>query len=273
MRPWIALVLCLLFLAPVPAPAAGKSDTAKELRWAKEIEPLIFQGRAQWLKTKGGEKFFAIYTPARGPTVYGGVILLHGMGANPDWADVIRPLRTGLADQGWVTLSLQMPVLPNSATPKDYVPLFPDVPPRIEAGIAFLRTQRIAPIMLVGHSLGAAMGAYFLAHTPRSGIRVFVGIGMSGGPAPKSPLDTAASLGKIHLPVLDLYGSRDFRAVLSGAPRRAAAARAAGKHGYEQVEIDGAGHFFRDMDGPLITRVSGWLHKYARQAAGERMNH
>ena len=267
MRPWIALVLCLLFLAPAPVPAAGKSDTAKEQRWAKEIEPLIFQGRAEWLKTKGGEKFFAIYTPARGPTVYGGVILLHGMGVNPDWVDVIHPLRTGLADKGWATLSLQMPVLPNSATPKDYIPLFPDVPPRIEAGIAFLRTKRIAPIMLVGHSLGAAMGAYFLARTPHSGVRAFVGIGMSGSPAPKSPLDTAASLGKIHIPVLDLYGSRDFKAVLSGVPHRAAVARAAGNHGYEQVEVGGAGHFFRDLDGPLIIRVSGWLRKYARQPA------
>ncbi|HEB81028.1 MAG TPA: DUF3530 family protein, partial [Chromatiales bacterium] len=173
-------------------------------------------------------------------------------------------------------LSLQMPVLPNSATPKDYIPLFPDVPPRIEAGIAFLRTKRIAPIMLVGHSLGAAMGAYFLARTPHSGVRAFVGIGMSGNPAPKSPLDTAASLGKIHIPVLDLYGSRDFKAVLSGLPRRAAAARAVGDHGYEQVEIDGAGHFFRDLDGPLIIRVSGWLRKYARQPAtahAKRMNH
>ncbi len=275
MRRWSVLLLAASLLAsPVAAaapagrtaapaaPATGKPDTAKERQWAREIEPLIFQGRAEWLKTASGTKFFAIYTPARGPVVRGGVILLHGMGANPDWADVIHPLRVGLADRGWATLSLQMPVLPNGAGPKDYIPLFPDVPARVQAGLAFLKAQKIAPVMLVGHSLGAAMGIWFLAHTPNSGIRAFVAIGMPGSSDPKSPLDTAAALAKVRIPVLDLYGSRDFATVLSALPRRAAAARAAGDRNYQQVEIDGAGHFFRDMNGPLVTRVSTWLYRF-----------
>lgn len=267
MRRWIVPVLTMVLLMPTALPAAGKYDAAREHRLAAEIEPLILQGSGEWLKSKGGVKFFAIYTPPSGPVVHGGVILLHGMGANPDWSDVIRPLRTGLADRGWATLSLQMPLLASDATAKDYVPLFPDVPPRIEAGIAFLRARHIAPIMLVGYSLGAAMGAWFLAHTPHSGIRAFVGIGMSGNPDPKSPLDTAASLGSIHIPVLDLYGSQDFRSVLSALPARAAAARAAGNHAYRQVGIDGAGHSFSDLDGPLIRKVSTWLWQYGHHAA------
>ena len=38
------------------------------------------------------------------------MIILHGRGYHPDWAEVANPLRVGLAE-GWNTLSLKMPVL------------------------------------------------------------------------------------------------------------------------------------------------------------------
>lgn len=258
------LVFLALLLAAGQVFAATGADTAREQRWAQELQATLSTGHAESLKTTGGSSFFAIYTEPAGPRTYGGVILLHRMGANPDWADVVGPLRTGLAGKGWATLSLQMPVLSADAPPKAYGVLFPDVPPRIEAGIQFLKSKGIKPIMLVGDHMGAAMGAYFLAHNTNSGIQAFVGIGMPSDPDPKSPLDTATALKQIHIPVLDLYGSRDFDDVLEGVPQRAAAARAAGNRAFVQAQIDGAGPDFRDLDSTLLIRVQGWLRKYSR---------
>ncbi|HQU16115.1 MAG: hypothetical protein B7Z66_08825 [Chromatiales bacterium 21-64-14] len=263
------LVFLTLFLAAGRVFPATGADTAREQHWAQELQATLLTGHAESLKTASGTSFFAIYTvPTGGLRVYGGVILLHRMGANPDWADVVRPLRIGLAGEGWATLSLQMPVLSADAAPKDYGALFPDVPPRIEAGIQFLKSKGIKPIMLVGDHMGAAMGAYFLAHNANSGIRAFVGIGMPSDPDPKSPLDTATALKQIHIPVLDLYGSGDFDDVLEGVPQRAAAARAAGNHAFAQVQIYGAGPDFRDLDSALLIRVQGWLRKYSPGTTG-----
>ena len=49
----------------------------------------------------------------------GGIVIVHGLGVHPDWG-LIGGLRTGLADAGYVTLSVQMPVLAANATRDDY---------------------------------------------------------------------------------------------------------------------------------------------------------
>ncbi len=47
----------------------------------------------------------------RGRTGNAGVLINHGRGFHPDWVDTVQPLRVGLVDYGWNTLSIQMPVL------------------------------------------------------------------------------------------------------------------------------------------------------------------
>ncbi len=42
-------------------------------------------------------------------------LLAHGIGIHPNWEQVIQPLRVALSEQGWNTLSIQMPVLANEA--------------------------------------------------------------------------------------------------------------------------------------------------------------
>ena len=74
-------------------------------------------------------------------------------------------MREQLPEHGWSTLSLQMPVLQADAKVPDYYPIFDEVPPRIDAGIRFLQDQGIDNIVIVAHSLGAQMAAYWLART------------------------------------------------------------------------------------------------------------
>ncbi len=130
--------LCL-FLSALSMPALA-SDSAKEHVWAEQIKEQLIVGQALELKADK-QSFFAIHTPAEGKLKRGGVILLHGLGAHPDWPDVISPLRKSLPESGWATLSIQLPVRPNSATFEDYPPLFPAAIARISAAIQHLQQQ------------------------------------------------------------------------------------------------------------------------------------
>jgi pimeloyl-ACP methyl ester carboxylesterase len=257
MAPVLLRSLALPFALLLLSAAACASDTAKEKRWADQIVDGIFDGAPEWLEADG-HRFLAIYTPAQGDKTKGAAIILHGIGVHPDWPQVVNPLRVRLPARGWTTLSLQMPILANEADAKDYVPLFKEVAPRIEAGIAFLEAQGTEPIVIVAHSMGAAMGSYYLAAHPDTPVKAFVGIGMSGNRA--SPeLDNVVSLAKIRLPVLDLYGSDDLDAVVGSAADRAAAAVSAGNNAYKQVEGAGANHFFDGYESELVDAVSEWL--------------
>ncbi len=86
----------------------AQADYAREKRWADEITPAIIVGDPVYLELKSGHKFLAIYTP--NAKARSGVIVVHGIGVNPDWG-LINPLRSQLAEQGYATLSVQMPVL------------------------------------------------------------------------------------------------------------------------------------------------------------------
>ncbi len=248
-------LVALLGLAVAGTTAA--SDIDKEKRWAEQLQDQLVVGEPVRL-TAEQQDFFALYTPAVGKVQRGGVILLHGLGAHPDWPDVISPLRKNLPDTGWSTLSIQLPIRPNEADFADYPPLFPEANVRISAAIRYLKKQGLSNIVLVGHSLGAAMGAYFLAQkAPDSeAVRAFVGIGM--GHAPGTVAHTPDSLAKMTLPALDLYGTQDLRGVLGSTKARAASQ--ADNAGYRQLAIAGADHFFRGLEATLVKRVSSWLN-------------
>jgi len=249
-------LVALLGLAVTGTTAA--SDIDKEKRWAEQLQDQLVVGEPVRL-TAEQQDFFALYTPAVGKVQRGGVILLHGLGAHPDWPDVISPLRKNLPEAGWSTLSIQLPIRPNEADFADYPPLFPEANVRISAAIRYLKKQGLSNIVLVGHSLGAAMGAYFLAQkAPDSeAIRAFVGIGMSH--APGTVAHTPDALAKMTLPVLDLYGTQDLRGVLGSTKARAASQ--VENTGYRQLAIAGADHFFRGLETTLVKRVSSWLNR------------
>lgn len=240
------IVLFILLTSPSLA-----SDFAKEKRWAEQIEQGLMDGDMIYLQA-GDHEFLALETVAAeaGDTA---VIVLHGIGAHPDWPDIIYPLRTTLPETGWTTLSLQLPILANEAEGKDYQPLMKDVPMRINAGIDHLSKAGYKKIYIVAHSMGAEMGSYYLAQANLPGvIKGYVGIGMN--------VNNPDYLAKISLPVLDLYGSEDLEGVLKSAKARADAS--ASNKQYSQVKVDGANHFFNGKDGELMEIVTEWIKKY-----------
>ena len=99
-----------------------------------------------------------------------GAVVIHGTGVHPNWADVIQPLRVGLTEQGWHTLSIQMPVLANEASHDDYTAVFPEAPARIDAAVRYLKKEMgVKRVVLIAHSLGSSMTAYHLSRHRRAG--------------------------------------------------------------------------------------------------------
>ena len=251
------LILILLFFAA----GAQASDLAKEKRWSDQIVDEIMTGDAVWLKADE-HKFLGIYTGSATGKTHGAVVILHGGGVHPNWADVVLPLRTQLPEFGWHTLSLQMPILPNSAEYKEYAPLFTEIAPRINAAIASLNKKGINKIVLIGHSMGATMAGYFIANNKNARIHALVTIGAAGYLFKDSKRDIIQSLKKISVPVLDVSGSDDLADVIKTKKLKAETAKAAGNKRYQQVEIPGANHFLVGKETELVKEVSNWLNKY-----------
>jgi len=263
---WIIL-LSLTLVSSVQA-----TDRTKEQRWANQIAEFLNDGELRWFDAND-QKFLGIYTPAAGKLTRGAVILLHGRGAHPDWPQVIQPLRTRLPTKGWATLSLQMPVLQQNAVDEDYVPLFKEVPARIQAGLEFLDRQGINNIVLIGHDLGANMATDYLAkhHDPR--IKAFVGIGMMGKPRAIGymVLDNVVALFQMQVPVLDIYGSKTDPIVLESVDRRAYVIYHSELRHSAQLQINNANHSFQKHEDELLQAITNWIDRYSEAKPLEKM--
>lgn len=239
-------------------PLAYTSDLEKEKRWADQLIDGLFDGEPVTLNADG-QDFLSIYTPATDGGTSNAAIVMHGIGVHPDWDQVVKPLRVGLAERGWSTLSLQMPILENGAPEADYVPLMKEVPGRINAGLEYLKNEGASRIVIIGHSLGASMGAKYLAANQDPGIAGFIGIGMNVSET-LPELDSLSALNSISIPVFDLYGEADLANVINTAPQRLEAINAQGNAASRQRKVDQADHFFNDMDTPLVGIVLSWLN-------------
>jgi alpha/beta superfamily hydrolase len=171
---------------------------------------------------------------------------------HPDWA-LIGALRSGLADQGYTTLSVQMPVLAANALGEGYPELFPDAAERLQAAVEFLKSKGQRKIAIASHSMGARMTNFFLAGSPGNGVDAWIAVGISNG--------EFAEPGKLHLPVLDIYGERDLPRVLQRAEARAAVLKTL--QGSAQIEMAGADHYFDAHESELVSQVRQFLdHKF-----------
>jgi pimeloyl-ACP methyl ester carboxylesterase len=235
-------------------------DNAKETRWADQITDSIMVGDAEWLNT-GKTKMFAIYTENTTENILGAAIVIHGIGVHPNWDQIIRPIRSQLPDHGWSTLSIQMPVLANDAKYSEYALLFGDIAPRINAAVKFLKKKGINNIVIIAHSMGANMAAYYMAKQPDKSIKALVAVGSAGLLFKDKSKNYLKSLETIKIPILDIFGAIDLPEVIETAKQKKQIADKAGNKAYSQLKIPGANHFFNNKDDVLIKHVRNWLAK------------
>ena len=283
------LILSLFALLLASSAGAVSAPKNQEIAWEQALMKSSDPNEIKWLRTPN-EKFIALYSDDFTGTLRGGVILLHGMGGHPDWPDVISPLRKSLPKHGWSTLSIQLPTFEKGGQISDYNGTMAAVSARIKAAIEHFRSIGNSNIVLLGHGLGATMGASFLASTPDNGVAAFIGVSMPYYRDGEEWMDLTQSIEKINLPMLDVYGSNDLTSVIENADKRALAARRGGlkasknrqfngfnrsatakgafsKIGgfiaYRKFQIIGANHSFSGQEHILSKRIVGWLKHHA----------
>jgi len=241
-------------LAVAPAMAQPAIDYAREDRWAQEVVPSIVVGDAVWLATPARAKVLAILTEPVGETK-GGVILVHGLGVHPDFG-MIGGVRTALAEGGYTTLSVQMPVLSAGASRDDYAVALPEAAERIAAALAFLRAKGIPKVGIVSHSVGATMVGAYLARAQHAAIEAWVPVGM--------PVDFASPPQE---PVADIVAESDLTQVTAALPLRA---RRLPRDGCSrQLTIAGADHYFESRQKELAAAIAAFLDRVFAGRCGQ----
>jgi len=249
----------------LPGCGAFASSILLEASIAAQIRQSLNQGEAIELQA-GQRRFLAIHAQTSLPTKRGGVIILHGMNQNPDFPRVIRPLRTGLTESGWDTLSLQMPAAYPGGGRQDIEKLAAQAALRIQAGIQFFKENNVSNIAITAHGMGATMAAFYLGQDQFSNqqkqpgsITALLMISMDG-----SQQQASKYLEKLELPILDIYGSQDIDPVKATArERKLAVVAKAGNLNYRQVRMQGADHYFTGQEQALVRTVRSWLAKNA----------
>jgi pimeloyl-ACP methyl ester carboxylesterase len=235
-----------LLLAVVVGPALAQ-DYEREKRWADQIVPNLMVGDAVWLEQKNGHRFLGLLVEKEKPR--GAIIIAHGRGWSPDF-ELYGELRTRLAERNYTTLSLQMPVLPSTAILGLYVPLYPDARERFQLAIDYLKRKGYKNIAIVSHSLGATMANQYLIRTDDDSVRAWVFIGILQG---------LEEMYRIKIPVLDVFGSKDWTVTLWGADERKKQILA--NPGSAQVMVPNATHFFEEREEELVKIVADFLDR------------
>ncbi len=244
-----AVALACALLLGISGVCRAQADHAREKRWADEITPAILVGDVTWIAQKSGHKFLAIHAP--NAKARAGVIVVHGMGVHPDWG-LINPLRSQLSEQGYATLSVQMPVLASDAKPEQYPSVFPDAAERLHAAVTFLRGNGHNKIVIVSHSLGSRMVNEYLLSS--GAIDAWVSVGISNGVYTQPE--------QFKAPVLDIYGDKGFPVVMQNAARRAESIKRV--RGSAQIEVAGADHYFNGAETELVRHVKRFLDRVTR---------
>jgi pimeloyl-ACP methyl ester carboxylesterase len=222
-------------------------DYEREKRWADDILPTLMVGDAVWLEQKNGHRFLNLFIDNKSPK--GAIIVAHGRGWSPDF-ELYGTLRTRLAEEGYATLSIQLPVLPSTAILGLYVPLYPDARERFQLAVDFLKSKGYKNIAIVSHSLGATMANQYLIRTDDTTVKAWVFIGILQG---------LEEMYRIKIPVLDVFGGNDWTITMWGADERKK--QILRNPGSAQVMVPKAKHFFEGHEDELVKIITGFLDR------------
>jgi len=261
-RRCLAAALALLAALPASSAWAQRADYAREQRWADEVVPQLVVGEAVRIEA-AGRGFLALLTPGAGEAAAvaarPALVLVHGVGVHPDHG-VIGELRVRLADAGYTTLSIQMPVLGADVTDGHaYAATFDESTARIAAAGQWLRARGATRLALVSHSMGSWMSNVYFERTPQAPFESWVCMGITGRLGP---------MGANRLPILDLRGEHDLALVRRWLSVSARRLTLDDHPGSTQVEIAGADHHYTGREGELARVIAEFVGR--SRSGGER---
>ncbi len=238
-------------------------DFDREQRIVSQIADSVIDGDVEYLALKNEKEVFSIFMESEADKPKGGVIVLHNRGQHANWEDAIKPLRVGLTEKGWHTLSVQMPVLDKEAKYYDYVPIFPYSHERIDAAINFYKEKGIHNIVLIAHGCGAHMSTSYIDKYGDSQISAYVGIGV-GATDYKQKIVNGFPFHEMSVPILDIYADNDFSGVKKLAIYRNRLIKVSGNRKSRQLVVENAQHYYNENESSverLIDSVATWLDR------------
>ena len=244
MRLLVAVVLALSALV------AHAQDYYREKRWSDQIVPGLVVGEAVWIQQANEHRFLSLWTEA--DKARGAIILGHGRGWNPDF-ELYGVLRVKLAEQGYSTLSIQLPVLGGGAKIGDYIPTYGEAAERYHLAAQWLQKKGYRNISIVSHSLGATMANHYLINVKDTPVRTWVFVGIING---------LEEMFRIKIPVMDVYGGKDWEITQVGASERRKQIMKI--NGSRQVVVPEALHFFEGREDDLVKVVVEHLDEVFR---------
>lgn len=247
MRFMLLLVLTFVTLC------AEAQDYFREKRWSDQIVPGLVVGEAIWIKQANGHDFLALWTEAE--NARGAIVLGHGRGWNPDF-ELYGVLRIKLAERGYSTLSIQLPVLGGGAKIGDYISTYPDAAERYDLAAEWLKAKGFDNVAIVSHSLGATMANQYLMNTKKTHVKAWAFIGIING---------LEEMFRIKIPVLDIFGSKDWEITQVGASERLK--QISKIRGSRQIVVPEALHFFEGREDVLSGEIISFLDEVFRTQA------
>ncbi len=196
----------------------------------------------------------------------GGIILLHDIDAHPDWPEVISPLRNGLPEKGWSTLSIQLPLYSRDVelNARNQQKIIDQAQLRIAAAVEYFTRAGIYNISFIGHGLGATAISRFLSNDlqPHHAvyIKAFIAIRFRAHQQlPAAYLPQALLHSKVPLPILELFGTQESSTAQQQAKQRKTIARQNQHPSFRQTVLSNANNNFWRAEALLLSRISGWL--------------
>jgi len=163
---------------------------------------------------------------------------------HPDYG-LIGELRARLADAGYTTLSIQMPVLAADAPAARYPVLFWEADARFAGAVSYLWRKGQRRVVLLSHSMGSRMANHYVGAHPQVPLAGWISLSISSG--------DFAPIKRIKFPVFDVYAENDFDAVLQGAQKRAAVLKR--MRGSSQAMVFATDHFFAKKEKELVSLI------------------
>ena len=278
----ILKALTILFCSPLSASNLWKEDNI-----AKQIQKITDDKEIVWLETDDRQPTLALYKEPVITDIKGATIILHDIGHQPNWSQVIAPLRMQLPQNGWHTLSVQMPIpdrLWQFNSPED---IYSASINRLQAAITYLQTKNIKNLILIAQGDSAALASHYLSSSQHP-FSAFVAISITHGADASDWRNISQSMKSLNLATLDIYAEHDRPNVLNSIPLRLAAARLFGDkmqkippipHSkkvrelaknktnnlwFRQIMIPNAAPGFPDHQKSFVKFVRGWLKHYTQ---------
>lgn len=200
-----------------------------------------------------------------------GVVMYHGRGSTPT-GSVVEEIRNTLFRAGYTTLSIENPLPASGKTDftsyvTDVDTVFVEAYARMRMAINYLQSLGVEQVVVAGFSLGSRFATAHVARGQIDELPILglIGVGMYGNSV--DPLNVSETLDELTVPVLDIYGDADSKAVSSAAARLGAYAGLS----YSQTKLfclSGLNcHQLEGLKGndslPLEITINAWMQAVA----------